>query len=234
LIAWSLECPVCEAPIHVIGAEPDGRPLYRCLDHSAASPDDHIDIYSRMENPPPHHFEYFSIRRGGGRPVRQLDRPVPGGTMDPEQRLWVIEIACREFLRRPDDTDYLVIKSGTDWCHTVQFLYCDGDIEVQVNPRHWGGCEGCRNRPLPPEAIGALRAMGFVDGEPGTNFRLDALKPDPVRLSRLAEQLFLAVYGERADFAAGVRFRHGDVAEHFFDSVTKPWFVGLSIARSGA
>ena len=209
------DCPECGSHLHLIGTEPDNSILFRCLEHCKVPARDHIDRYSRDADAPPHHFDYYSLPHQGGPLVRYGNKPVPGGTMDPEQRLWILDLACRAFVSRPENTDYLVVQSGTDWCHSIQVVFHDGVVQTEVNPRHWDTCAVCMNRVLMPTAVDVLRQLGFTGGERKTNFARDGLAASSPGLAGLIERLFLVAYDEPPDFAVGVRFRHSDLAEWF-------------------
>ena len=209
------DCPECESRLHLIGTEPDNSLVFRCQEYRKVPARDHVDRYTGDADAPLHHFDYYSLPHQGGPLERYGNKPVPGGKMDPEQRLWILDLACRAFVARPENTDYLVVKSGTDWCHSIQLLYQNGVVQAEVNPRHWDTCTVCMNRVLEPTAVDALRQLGFTGGEPKSNFALDGLAASPSELARFIEQLFLVAYDEPADFAVGVRFRHADLAEWF-------------------
>jgi hypothetical protein len=206
----------------VIGIEPSGGPLFVCSNHQKQGVLDHIDRYSGLSHPPPHHFDYFTISTLGELIKYGDSSGLPGGTMDPEERLWVLDLACAAFLSLPEDTDYLVLQSGTDWCHSINFFFHGGVVGVELNPRHWDPCTVCRNEPLPPIAVGALERLGFSGGELGTNFSLDGLPPRATDLAWFVERLFRAAYNEQPYFAVGVRFRHGDVAQAFLAARLRP------------
>ncbi len=157
-------CPVCGRPLYQIGIEPSGGPLFVCWDHQKQGVLDHIDRYSGLSHPPPHHFDYFTISTLGELIKYGDGSRLPGGNMDPEERLWVLDLTCAAFLSQPEDTDYVVVQSGTDWCHSIQVLFHGGLVGVEVNPRHWDPCTVCLNEPLPPMAVGALRRLGFSRG----------------------------------------------------------------------
>jgi hypothetical protein len=211
-------CPECGSSLHVIGTQPDGRILYRCLGHCRVPEPTHVDRYTPYANPP-HHFDYYSHAQAEHLLLGYRVDPIPSGTMDPEQRLWILELGCIAFLASPEETDYLVVQSGTDWCHGIQLLFHDGVVLVEVSPRHWDPCARCRNQPLPPAALDELHRLGFHGGGPGTNLGLDGLWPNPAVLARFIERLFVVAYQEPPDFAVGLRFRHGDIAEAFVSSI---------------
>jgi hypothetical protein len=141
--------------------------------------------------------------------------------MEPRLRLHYLEVACATFLKNPVETDYLVIQSGNDWCEGVQFMVRDGAILADVNTRQWDPCEVCHNQPLEADAVSALERMGFIGGAPRRNFRRIGLRPVHRELAFLADELFRTAYGEPPNFAVGLRFRHGDVAEAFLAEVVK-------------
>jgi hypothetical protein len=211
------DCPDCGGHLHLIGTEPDGSFLFRCLEHRKVPAQNHVDRYTSEAQAPPHHFDYYSLHRRGGPVVRYGDKPVPGGKMDPEQRLWILDLACGAFLIRPEDTDYLVVQSGTDWCHSIQVLFHDGVVLAEVNPRNWDTCTVCKNRVLTHTAVDALRQFGFTGGKPKSNFARDGLAASSPSLARLIERLFMIAYHESPDVAVGVRFRHADLAAKFAD-----------------
>jgi len=223
-------CPDCGSFLHLIGTEPNGRLLWRCLEHQRVPNPGHIDLYTNITDPPPHHFDYYSTPVLGDGPLVRYgkdgagnDTVVPGGMMNPEQRRWLLDVACWSFLRNPEDTDYLVLQSGTDWCQGIDLMFVGGEVQVEVKPRHWEPCLRCHNASIPPGAIGSLRQLGFEHGEPGTNFTCPGLSPVGPALARLTEQLFVVAYEEPADLAIGARFRHGDVAQLFLATMTQPW-----------
>jgi hypothetical protein len=115
--------------------------------------------------------------------------------------------------------DYLLVDDLDAPEQYVQFElqgHGDGTIYVEVGSREWA----YPHRPLSPEAIAALRALGLTGGGFAKNYAAEGFFPDPDSLTRLTQRLFAAAYPESASIQFVVVFKKAASAQACIDLLT--------------
>jgi hypothetical protein len=103
--------------------------------------------------------------------------------------------------------DYLVVYDLNTLPQYVQFELQglgDGRIYIEVGSREWMP----PLRPLSPQAVVVLRAIGFTGGGRAKNYRAEGLFPDPHSLAQLTLRLFATAYPESKSFLLAVLFKN--------------------------
>lgn len=147
----------------------------------------------------PQHGSYATSQRG-------TRADVGTGSMNCEERLWLIENALTRFLVDPDFDDFMAVQSSTLPCNQLLFRFCEGHFVLEVGSREWD-CPVCGNRPLTDDALKGLAELGFRRLPDGPNPAALGLPRDPRRLALLADDAMLCAYGEDPDFEVGVFFK---------------------------
>jgi hypothetical protein len=80
----------------------------------------------------------------------------------------------------------------------------DGTIYGEIGSRQWMP----PFEPLSPQAVVALRAIGFTGGGRAKNHRAEGLFPDPHSLAQLTLRLFATAYPESKSFLLAVLFKN--------------------------
>jgi hypothetical protein len=84
----SYECPVCGILEYAVGVTPDGRTLFTCTDHTYEPREGHVDRYTRMVDPPEHHFDYYAFPVAGHSLENQRDVVISPG--------WCLRVRSRD------------------------------------------------------------------------------------------------------------------------------------------
>ncbi|MBJ7603281.1 MAG: hypothetical protein JF888_08860 [Candidatus Dormibacteraeota bacterium] len=139
------------------------------------------------------------------------------GSMNPEERLWLLERAFDEYGRSPLDQDYMVIEQLGRPDHYVQFMHHGDDsvLLAEVSSREWGGSPS--DGSLAPESVQVLAELGFTGGGPLKNYRRDGIADrTPIELAAMAERLFVVAYGPSADFEVSIQFKCDEALHRLF------------------
>ena len=110
---------------------------------------------------------------------RQVERQIDAG-----------EQALRRVVDSGQDPATVVFKRTDRRDEYVQFYLHDHLFHGEVGSREWGS----DGRPLPPQAVERLAALGFLQTDANPNYVRDGLPPDPKALAQLTLDLFRAAY----------------------------------------
>jgi hypothetical protein len=166
-------CPECGGRV-AIGVRAEGTLDLRCPEHG-----------SRYAVPP----------LGLAGPL--LNTLPRAHRMNPEERLWMLTAACTGVLDDPRPDQWIIVDANP--CEFLILRRWPDGLAVEVGCREWD-CVHCGNRPLPGEAVEALRELGFAPGGHHRNPCRSDLPEDARRLAVLIERALVAAYGLAADF----------------------------------
>jgi len=110
---------------------------------------------------------------------RQVERQIHAG-----------EQALRRVVDSGQDPATVVFKRTDRRDEYVQFYLHDHLFHGEVGSREWGS----DGRPLPPQAVERLAALGFLQTDANPNYVRDGLPPDPKALAQLTLDLFRHAY----------------------------------------
>jgi hypothetical protein len=122
----------------------------------------------------------------------------PDGVMNPEERLWVLDAACRIFENNAIEGNFVVVQSSTLECNYVMARVLDGHLRVEVSSRE-RGCEHCGDHPLSWSAMQALTDLGFTIPGPRENPERWSDDMSARELAVLLERCLFVAYDEPVD-----------------------------------
>ena len=127
--------------------------------------------------------------------------------MDPEERLWFLEMAVTAYLADPTDNGDLAFADLSNAHQYVWLLHRKGAVHMEVGAREFSV-----QHPLAARAVSRLHELEFERRSIDSDFARDGLAANPAELSWLVEQLFLGAYEVRPDFVVKASFKNEHAA----------------------
>jgi hypothetical protein len=163
------------------------------------------------------HGSFYDVDERG-RVVRGAN---PQGVMNPEERLWVIDSACRVLASNVEEGNFLIVQSTTLECNYLSVRILAGHLRVEVSSRD-RGCARCGDHPLSWFAIQALTDLGFTIPGPRENAERWSDDKSPRELAVFMERCLLVAFDEPCDVEVTVYMAREEDMGSLAESLSVP------------